>query len=82
VNKKEINGESINKSYLERNKKMSSLNQMELQNLRHFIGAQTNAYSKFTHYADSAVDPQIKQVLNKAAQDALSSKQKLMSFLV
>ena len=55
---------------------------MELQNLRHFIGAQTNAYEKYSHYADSAVDPQIKQVLNKAAQDALSSKQKLMSFLV
>ena len=61
---------------------MPNLNQMELQNLRHFIGAQTNAYEKYSHYADSAVDPQIKQVLNKAAQDALSSKQKLMSFLV
>ena len=29
---------------------MSSLNQMELQNLRHFIGAQTNAYEKYSHY--------------------------------
>ena len=61
---------------------MGTLNQIELQNLRHFIGAQSNSYAKFTHYADSAVDPQIKQVLNKAAQDALNSKQKLMSFLV
>ena len=61
---------------------MGTLNQMELQNLRHFIGAQSNAYEKFTHSADNAVDPQIKQVLNKAAQDALNSKQKLMSFLV
>ncbi len=60
---------------------MSTLNQVELQNLRMFIGEQENAYAKLTHYADTAVDPQIKQVLNKAAQDALNSKQKLISFL-
>ena len=60
---------------------MSTLNQMELQSLRHFIGEQENSYSKLTHYADTAVDPQIKQVLNKAAQDSLNSKQKLISFL-
>lgn len=60
---------------------MSTLNQMELQHLRHFIGAQENSYNKLTHYADTAVDPQIKQVLNKAAQDSLNSKQKLISFL-
>ena len=42
---------------------MGTLNQMELQNLRHFIGASENSYAKFTHYADTAVDPQIKQVL-------------------
>ena len=59
---------------------MGTLNQMELQNLRHFIGAQENAYAKLTHYADTAVDPQIKQILNKAAQDSLNTKQKLMSF--
>ena len=60
---------------------MWKLNQMELQNLRHFIGANENSYAKLTHYADSAVDPQIKQVLNKAAQDCLNTKQKLISFL-
>ena len=60
---------------------MSTLNEMELQSLRHFICAQENSYAKFSHYADTAVDPQIKQILNKAAQDALNSKQKLMSFL-
>ncbi len=60
---------------------MGTLNQIELQNLRHFIGEQENSYAKLTHYADTAVDPQIKQVLNKAAQDALNTKQKLISFL-
>ena len=60
---------------------MGTLNQMELQNLRHFIGAEETTYNKLIHYSDNAVDPQIKQVLNKAAQDALNSKQKLISFL-
>ena len=60
---------------------MADLNQMELQNLRHFIGAQETSYSKFTTYADNAVDPQIKQILNKAAQETLNTKQKLISFL-
>ena len=32
---------------------MATLNQMELQNLRHFIGEQENSYCKFTHYADT-----------------------------
>lgn len=66
---------------LRKGEKMGTLNQMELQNLRHFIGASENSYAKFTHYADNAVDPQIKQILNKAAQDCLNSKQKLISFL-
>lgn len=60
---------------------MSTLNQIELQNLRHFIGANETSYNKLTHYADNAVDPQIKQIFNKAAQDTLNSKQKLISFL-
>lgn len=60
---------------------MSALNQMELQNLRHFIESQETTYNKLIHYADNAVDPQIKQIFNKAAQDSLNSKQKLISFL-
>lgn len=59
---------------------MGTLNQMELQNLRSFIGAKETNYNKLTNYADMAVDPQIKQILNKAAQDTLNSKQKLLSF--
>ena len=70
-----------NNKKIRKDETMGTLNQMELQNLRMFIGASENSYSKLTHYADSAVDPQIRQVLNKAAQDALNSKQKLLSFL-
>ncbi|MBP3596136.1 MAG: hypothetical protein J6J60_01875 [Clostridia bacterium] len=60
---------------------MPNLNQVELQNLRHLINAQDISYQKLTNYADYAVDPQIKQVFNKAAQDALNTKQKLVWFL-
>lgn len=60
---------------------MADLNQMELQNLRHLIGAHDTSYQKLTTYAEQCVDPQIKQMFTKSAQDALNTKQKLMSFL-
>lgn len=60
---------------------MSNLNQMELQNLRHLIGAQDTSYQKFNTYASQAVDPEIKQLFTKSAQDCLNTKQKLITFL-
>lgn len=60
---------------------MTNLNQMELQNLRKFIEDYENSFDKLNHYADMAVDPQIKQLLTKASQDAMNSKQKLITFL-
>lgn len=60
---------------------MSNLNQVELQNLRHLIGAQETCYQKLNTYASQCVDPQIKQMFTKSAQDALNTKTKLMSFL-
>ena len=56
---------------------MADLNQMELQNLRHFIGAHETIYQKLNTYSAQA----IKQLFTKSAQDALNTKQKLMSFL-
>lgn len=60
---------------------MANLSQVELQNLRHLIGAQDTSYAKFNAYASQCVDPQIKQLFTKSAQDSLNTKQKLMSFL-
>ena len=60
---------------------MANLSQVELQNLRHLIGAQDTTYDKLTTYADNAVDPQIKLIFNKSAQDTLNTKQKLLYFL-
>ena len=60
---------------------MANLNQVELQHLRHLIGAHETAYQKLNTYSSQAVDPQIKQLFTKAAQDSLNTKQKLMTFL-
>ena len=60
---------------------MPNLNHVDLQNLRHLIGAHDTSYQKLTNYANTCVDPQIKQMFTKSAQDALNTKQKLMSFL-
>ena len=60
---------------------MADLNQSELQNLRHLIGAHETSYQKLNTYANQAQDAQIKQMFTKSAQDALNTKQKLMTFL-
>lgn len=61
--------------------KMAKLTQVELQNLRHLIGAHETSFQKLNNYASQAVDPQIKQIFTKSAQESLNTKQKLMSFL-
>jgi type III secretory pathway component EscR len=60
---------------------MSNLNQIELQNLRHMIGAHDTAFQKMQAYAEQSTDPQVKTFFQKSAQDAQSTKQQLMSFL-
>lgn len=60
---------------------MSQINQQELQNLRHLIGSHETAYKKLQQYAQQAQDPQVKQMFERSAQDAMNTKQKLMSFL-
>ena len=60
---------------------MTQLNQLELQNLRHLIGAHETSYQKLSTYAQQATDPQIKQMFQRSAESALNTKQKLMSLL-
>ena len=60
---------------------MAQLNQLELQNLRHLIGAHETAYQKQQVYAQQADDPQVKQMFQKSAQDAQRAKQQLISLL-
>ena len=60
---------------------MQNLTVLELQHLKYLINLQDINYQKLMNYSDYAVDPQIKQTFNKAAQDALNAKQKLLEFL-
>ncbi len=58
-----------------------SLNQQELQNLRHLIGSHTNMERKLNFFSEEATDPQCKQIFSQAARSAGQTCQKLMSFL-
>ncbi len=60
---------------------MSQLNQIELQNLRHLIGAHETAHQKMQAYAQQATDPQVKAFFEKSAQEAQKTKQQLITFL-
>ena len=60
---------------------MPDLTQIELQNLRKLIDEQETTYQKLNNYSKECTDLQIKQLITKSAQDALNTKQKLMSFL-
>ena len=61
--------------------KFNNLSQIELQELRNIIISQTTEQKKLLNYAEYAVDPQIKQVFNKAAEDCENNKEKLKKFL-
>lgn len=58
-----------------------NLNQIELQNLRHLIGAHATAEKKLRFYASQSQDAQVRQMFEQSAQSACDTHKKLMSFL-
>lgn len=60
---------------------MSNLNQLELQNLRHLIGAHETVSNKLNDFSSQCTDTKIAEMLKCDAKDALNSKEKLSSFL-
>lgn len=58
-----------------------TLNQLELQNLRHLIGSHATAEKKLRFYAQQSQDAQVRQMFEQAAQSAVDTRNKLMSFL-
>lgn len=60
---------------------MGKITQKELQNIEYFTKLQEINLQKLNNYAEYSVDPQIKQLFNKAAQDSADTKQKIQSFL-
>ena len=60
---------------------MANLNALELQNLRHLIGAHCTIEKKLNFYASQCTYPQIVDMLKKDALAAKNSKETLMGFL-
>ncbi len=58
-----------------------TLNEMELQTLRHLIMANDTTSCKMSAYADEAQTPEVRQYFEKAAQTAKDAKSELMGFL-
>lgn len=60
---------------------MANINQLELQNLRHLIGAHCTIEKKLRFYSEQCTDPTIKNLMTNDADAAKQSKDKLMKFL-
>ena len=60
---------------------MTSINEMELQTIRHLIMANDTLPCKMADYAQEAQTPEIKQYFQKASQTAAEAKTKLLTFL-
>ena len=60
---------------------MTQINQQELENLRHLIGAHETGAQKLETYAQQCSDPECKQMFQQSANSARQTKQKLISFL-
>jgi len=58
-----------------------NLNQMELQSLRHLIGVEETAGRQLGAYAQQCQDPQLKSLLEEAANRAAQNSRMLMGFL-
>ena len=58
-----------------------NLSELELQNLRHLIGAYDTTHCKMQEYAVCAQDTKVRQFFEKGAKSAMENKQALMDFL-
>ena len=57
-----------------------NLTQLELQTLRHLIGAHENAEKKLNFYSEQCSDQQAQQMFKQSAQSASQTRQKLLTF--
>nr|WP_144925621.1 hypothetical protein [Paenibacillus bovis] len=60
---------------------MDNLTELEVENLRHLIGAHGLVTKKLETYAQSCQDPELKNILQRDAQAAKQAQQHLMTFL-
>lgn len=60
---------------------MTTISELDLQNLRHLIGGYDTTHCKMKEYAAMAEDTKIKQFFEQGAKSAMENKQQLMKFL-
>ena len=60
---------------------MAGLSQMEFNSIREIAGGHVTCAHKLSEYASKCTDPQIKQMFQKASQDATKSAQTLAGML-
>jgi len=60
---------------------MASLNEVELQNLRHLLQFGESDIDKFSSYAENSQDQYVKQFFQKSAQSCTKNKQTILQFL-
>ncbi len=60
---------------------MQSLTQTEVENLRRIIGEHGMIANKLEAYAQTAIDPELKTMLQRDAQAAKTAQQQLLTFL-
>lgn len=60
---------------------MAQLTQVEVNSIREVASCHQTVAAKFNTYAQQCTDPQIKQMFQKAGQDATQSAQKLIQLL-
>ncbi|SHJ41290.1 hypothetical protein SAMN02745248_00031 [Hathewaya proteolytica DSM 3090] len=60
---------------------MCNLSMLDLQNLRHLIGAHASVEKKLNAYAEKCTDSQIKQTFLNHANDSKQTKDELITFL-
>jgi len=72
-----------NKEWIKKGREinMQNLTELEVENLRHLIGAHGTLINKLEQYAQECNDPQLTAMLQKDARDARNTKQQLISFL-
>jgi len=72
-----------NKEWIKKGREinMQNLTELEVENLRHLIGAHGTLINKLEQYAQECNDSQLTAMLQKDARDARNTKQQLISFL-
>jgi hypothetical protein len=60
---------------------LGNINQMELNHIKEIVSLHQNMATKYSAFANQCQDPQLKQLLQKSAQDAQTTANNLINSL-